>query len=88
VAVGHEVTCWQGDMGTLVQGAGWHVGMLARGEAEQVKGTSGQGDTGTRGRYRDAKSYRGKDTGARRSRETKYRFKNSGWGGTVGNLSR
>jgi len=53
--------------------------MLARGEAEQVKGTSGQGDRGER--------QRGKDTGARRSREPKCGSKNSGWGGTVGNLS-
>jgi len=33
--------------------------MLARGEAEQVKGTSGQGDKVTRGGDREAKRYRG-----------------------------
>ena len=41
-----------------VQGMSWHVGMLARGEAEQVKGTGGQGDTGTAG---EAERQRGKE---------------------------
>ena len=69
--------------GDTIKGASWQGD-----KGNTIEGTRGQGDMGTRGRYREAKSYRGRDTGARRSRETKYRAKNSGWGGTVGNLSR
>jgi len=62
--------------GELVQGAGWHVGMLARGEADQVQGAGWHVGMLARG-----EAYEQRDTGARRFRETKYRSKNSGWGG-------
>jgi len=74
-----------GDKGNTIEGAGWQVGRLARGEADQFQGVGWQVGTLARG-----DTARQRDTGMQRSRGIVINTDTKIQGGvrTVGNLSR